>query len=47
MKRKRMTPDEWKAYRAAREARIERLRELARRIELELEAKRRERPAEG
>jgi hypothetical protein len=45
MKRKRMTPDEWRAYRAAREARIERLRELAGRIEIELEAKRRERPA--
>lgn len=45
MKRKRMTSDEWKAYRAAREARIEQLRELARRIEVELAAKRREKPA--
>jgi hypothetical protein len=42
---KRMTPDEWRAHRAAREARIEQLRELARRIEVELAAKRREKPA--
>ena len=45
MKRKRMTPDEWKAYVAAREAGIAKLRERAERIRLELEAKRREKPA--
>lgn len=44
MKRKRMTPDEWRAYRAAREAGIARLRERVERIKAELEAKRREKP---
>ena len=45
MRMKRMTPDEWKAYVAAREAEIAKLRERAERIRLELEAKRREKPA--
>ena len=40
-----MTPDEWKAYRAAREAGIARLRERVERIKAELESKRREKPA--
>jgi len=40
-----MTPDEWRAYRAAREASIARLRERVERIKAELEAKRREKPA--
>jgi len=40
-----MTPDEWRAYRAAREAGIARLRERVEKIRLELEAKRREKPA--
>jgi uncharacterized small protein (DUF1192 family) len=42
---KRMTPDEWRAYRAAREAGIAKLREHVERIKAELEAKRREKPA--
>jgi hypothetical protein len=39
MKRK-WTPEEWRAYRAAREARIRELRAHVQRIEAELEAKR-------
>lgn len=47
MKRKRMTPDEWKAYRAAREAGIAKLRAHAERIRAELDAKRGEDSAES
>jgi hypothetical protein len=39
------TPEEFRAWKAAREARIKELREHAERIRLELEAKKRERPA--
>lgn len=48
MRRSRMkkwTPEEFRAYKAAREARIENLREHVERIKAELEAKRREKPA--
>jgi hypothetical protein len=45
MKRKKWTPKEFRAYREAREARIQHLRDHAERIRLELAAKRRERPA--
>jgi hypothetical protein len=40
-----MTPEEWRAYKAAREARIRRLRDHVARIEAELAARRREKPA--
>jgi hypothetical protein len=39
MKRK-WTPEEWRAYRAEREARIQALRDRVERIKAELEAKR-------
>jgi hypothetical protein len=42
---KKWTPEEFRAYKAAREARIRELRRLVERIGAELEAKRRERPA--
>jgi hypothetical protein len=45
MKRKKWTPDEWRAYRTAREARIKQLRDRVERIRAELEAKRRAKPA--
>ena len=45
MKRKKMTAEEFRAYRTAHEQRIEHLRELAARIGAELEGKRREKPA--
>jgi hypothetical protein len=45
MKRKKWTPEEWRAYKAAREERIQRLRDHVERIEAELAAKRREKPA--
>jgi hypothetical protein len=40
-----MTPEEWEAYRAAREAGIARLRERVERIRAELAAKRGDAPA--
>ena len=42
---KKWTPEEFRAYKAAREARIKVLREHAERIKAELAAKRREKPA--
>jgi len=42
---KKWTPDEFRAYKAAREVRIKALRAHAERIRLELESKRREKPA--
>jgi hypothetical protein len=42
---KKWTPEEFRAWKASREARIKELRELAERIRVELEAKRREKPA--
>ena len=45
MKRKRMTPEEFRAYRAAREERIQKLRDYVTRARAELDAKRREKPA--
>lgn len=42
---KKWTPEEFRAYRAAREARIKQLRAHVERIRAELEAKRREKPA--
>jgi hypothetical protein len=42
---KRMTADEFRAYRAAHEERIQPLRALAARIKAELEPNRREKPA--
>ncbi len=45
MKRKKWTPDEFRAYKAAREARIQELREHVQRIKAELEARRRAKPA--
>jgi hypothetical protein len=45
MKRKKWTPDEFRAYKAAREARIQELREHVQRIKAELEATRKTRPA--
>jgi hypothetical protein len=44
MKRK-WTPDEFRAYKAAREARIRELREHVQRIKAELEARRKAEPA--
>ena len=44
---KKWTPEEYRAWRTAREARIKQLRDHVERIRLELEAKRRDRPAEG
>jgi hypothetical protein len=41
MKKRKMTAEEFRAYRAAREERIRQLREHAARIGAELEAKRR------
>ena len=41
----KMTAEEFRAYRAAHEARIKHLRELAERIRVELEAKGRQKPA--
>jgi hypothetical protein len=45
MKRKKCTPDEWRAYIAAREAQIKQLRDHVERIQAELDAKRRAKPA--
>jgi hypothetical protein len=45
MKRKKWTPDEWRAYKAAREGRIRELREYVERAKAELAAKRKEKPA--
>ena len=42
---KKWTPEEFRAWKAAREARIKELRDRAERIRVELEAKRREKPA--
>lgn len=42
---KRWTPEEFRAYKAAREARIKVLREHVERIKAELAAKRPEKPA--
>ena len=42
---KKWTPEEFRAWKSAREARIKSLREHADRIKAELEAKRREKPA--
>ena len=42
---KKWTPEEFRAYKAEREARIKKLRERVERIKLELETKRREKPA--
>ncbi len=42
---KKWTPDEFRAYKAAREAGIEKLRAHVERIRAELDAKRREKPA--
>jgi hypothetical protein len=44
MKRKKWTPDEWRAYKSAREAGIQRLRDHVERIRVELDAKRRTKP---
>ena len=43
--KKKWTPEELRAYKAAREARIENLRAHVERIKTELEAKRRAKPA--
>ncbi len=45
MKKGKMTPEEFRAYRAAREERIQKLRDYVSRARAELEAKRREKPA--
>jgi hypothetical protein len=45
MKRKKWTPEEFRAYRAEREARIKELYEYVARAKADLEAKRREKPA--
>jgi hypothetical protein len=45
MKKRKMTVEEFRAYRAAREERIEQLRRLAARIRAELDGRRREKPA--
>jgi hypothetical protein len=45
MKRKKWTPEEWRAYKAGREARIRALPERVERIKAELAAKRTEKPA--
>jgi hypothetical protein len=45
MKRKKWTPDEFRAYRAAREARIKELYEYVARAKADLEARRRQKPA--
>jgi hypothetical protein len=42
---KKWTPEEFRAWRKAREARIARLRAHEERIRLEIEARRREKPA--
>lgn len=42
---KKWTPEEFRAWKAAREARIQQLRDRAEKIRAELEAKRREKPA--
>ena len=42
---KKMTPEEWRAYKKAREARIQGLRNHVERIKAELAAKRKETPA--
>jgi len=44
MKKRKMTAEEFRAYRAYRERRIEHLRALESRIGAELEAKRRSKP---
>jgi hypothetical protein len=44
-KKHRWTPDEWRAYKAAREARIRQLRNRVELIRAELEAKRKSKPA--
>jgi uncharacterized small protein (DUF1192 family) len=41
---KKWTPEEFRAYKAAREARIKQLRDHVERIKAELAAKRREKP---
>jgi uncharacterized small protein (DUF1192 family) len=43
--RNKWTPDEWRAYKTAREARIKQLRDHVERIRAELDAKRRTKPA--
>jgi len=45
MKRKKRTPDEFRAYRAAREARIKELYEYVARAKADLDARRRRKPA--
>ena len=42
---KKWTPEEFRAWRIAREARIKQLRDHVERIRAELEAKRRQKPA--
>ncbi|HEU5490294.1 MAG TPA: hypothetical protein VFU84_05820 [Gaiellaceae bacterium] len=44
-KKNRWTPDEFRAYKAAREARIQELRDHVERIKAELAAKRKTKPA--
>ena len=44
-KKNQWTPDEFRAYKAAREARIEKLRERVELIRAELAAKRKTKPA--
>jgi hypothetical protein len=44
-KKNRWTPEEFRAYKAAREAGIQKLRDRVERIRAELEAKRRTKPA--
>jgi len=44
-KKSRWTPDEFRAYKAAREARIQKLRERVELIRAELAAKRKPKPA--
>jgi hypothetical protein len=45
MKRKKWTPEEWRAWRASREARLRELHGAMARIEAELAAKRKPKPA--
>jgi hypothetical protein len=45
MKRKKWTPDEFRAWRAEREARIKALRDYVDRAKVDLEAKRGQKPA--
>jgi hypothetical protein len=46
MKRKRMSPDEWRAWSKASEARIKELRDRVEKIKAELEASRAKRAQE-